>query len=313
MPVPSRRDFLAALPAAALAQSAAPGERVRVCVFSKHFHWTDCKEMAGMAAAIGFDGIDLTVREGGHVEPERVAAELPRAVETIRAAGLEAPMITAGIVDTESPHAEAIVKTAAALGIRYYRWGGFRYRDGGNITGQLEGLKPRVKALADLNRQYKVCAMYHTHSGVGQVGASIWDLWWLLKDFDPHAVGFNLDIGHATVEGGFGGWIHSTRLAAPWLRGTAIKDFRWGQNARGEWAPQWCGLGEGMVNFRRYFAMLKQIGFHGPLQLHFEYPELGDAHAGRKVSSIPKEKFVSILHRDLDRLKGWLREAQLIG
>ena len=39
-----------------------------------------------------------------------------------------------------------------------------------------------------------MCAMYHTHSGVGVVGASIWDLWYLMRELDPKAVGVNFDV-----------------------------------------------------------------------------------------------------------------------
>src|SRR5207245_3603998 len=117
------RELLAALSAAtflggrALPATAGP---LKISVFSKHFQWTDSKEMATIAKDAGFDGVDLAVREGGHVLPERVEEDLPKAAEIIRKAGLELPMITAAIVDTRSPHAEAILKTASRLGIRYY-------------------------------------------------------------------------------------------------------------------------------------------------------------------------------------------------
>jgi sugar phosphate isomerase/epimerase len=152
--------------------------------------------------------------------------------------------------------------------------------------------------------------MYHTHSGIGQVGASMWDLYLLLREFDPAQVSANYDIGHATVEGGFGGWIHSTRLLLPYMKGIAVKDFLWKRNQRG-WVPGWCALGQGMVNFKQFFTMIKAGGFAGPLQLHMEYPELGGADTGKRQFTIPKEKLLAIFRRDLDVLKGMLREAGL--
>ncbi len=303
----TRRTFLATS-ATALAQRK-PAAPLKVCVFSKHFHWTDWKETAAISKEIGFDGVDLTVREAGHVLPERVKDDLPKAVEIIRSAGLDVPMITAGIVDVRSPHAEDIVKTIAALGIRYYRWGGFRYSDRQPVASQLEALKPAVKELAALNREHNVCAMYHTHSGVGQVGASIWDLWYLLKDFDSRYVGVNYDVGHATVEGGYGGWISTARVTAPMMRGIALKDFLWGRNAKGVWAPQWCATGKGMVDFRKFFAMARDTGFQGPVQLHYEYPELGGADTGKASMTISKDAFRSILRRDLQFVRGVMKEA----
>jgi sugar phosphate isomerase/epimerase len=306
----SRRQAVAAMAGSALLATtptwAASDSGVVVCAFSKHFHWTDVRETAEVCRSLGYGGIDLTVRDGGHVLPERVADDLPKAVETIRKAGLQAPMITTGIVDTRSPHAETILRTMARLKIHRYRWGGFRYEASPGLTEQLAEYKKRVKDLAAMNREYGVCAMYHTHSGRNQVGASMWDLFLLLKDFDPNLVSANYDIGHATVEGGFGGWLHSTRLLLPHMRGIAVKDFLWQRNERGAWIPGWCALGEGMVPFKEFLTMLKAGGFSGPIQLHMEYPELGGADVGRKTFSIPKEKLLALMKKDVDTLTSLL-------
>ncbi len=304
----SRREVLIGMAAAPLAAAPAP---LKVCVFSKHFQWTTIQETAGIAAKLGFDGVDLTVRKGGHVLPERVAEDLPKALETIRKEGSQLTMITADILDPATPHAEEIVKTMKSIGLQHYRWGGFKLVDNKPIPAQLEVCKQKSKALADLNKQYGVCAMYHTHSGFNQIGASIWDLWYFLKDLDTKYVGVNYDIGHATVEGGYGGWINSANLTAPMMRGVALKDFKWGKNAKGAWIPEWCAAGQGMVNYPKFFSMLKTNGFQGPLQMHYEYPELGEAHAGKANLDIPKEKFIAILKRDLDYVRAGMKTAGL--
>jgi sugar phosphate isomerase/epimerase len=151
--------------------------------------------------------------------------------------------------------------------------------------------------------------MYHTHSGIDRLGASIWDLWYVLKDFDSRCVGVNYDIGHATVEGGYGGWISTARVTAPMMRGVAIKDFRWGLSAKGHWQPQWCQAGQGMVDFAKFFTMLKAARFSGPLQLHYELPELGGANEGRRSMSISRETFMSVLRRDFDYIHNLIQAA----
>ena len=305
----SRRTFLSAAPAL-FAPAAWAAQKLKVSIFSKHLQFLQGEDLARAAADIGFDGIDLTVRKGGHVEPERVARDLPPLVKIIRAHGLETQMITAGIVDADTPFAEDIVKTMAGLGIRNYRWGDLRYTPNEPLAAQLDRMKPRIAKLAALNQKYGVCAMYHTHSGIGLVGASIWDLHILLKDFDPNAVGFNYDVGHAVVEGGFGGWINSFRITGRHLRGIAVKDFLWAKDARGAWQPQWTPLGEGMVPFPRFFPMVAEADFAGPLQLHFEYP-LGGANDGKTSLTIPREQVFAAMKRDLTKLRGWLAQANL--
>ncbi|HYI92585.1 MAG TPA: TIM barrel protein [Bryobacteraceae bacterium] len=311
----SRRDLLWGAGAAAAnrpAYSATTTGRSDICAFSKHFQWTDVRGAAETVRDVGYEALDLTVRKAGHVLPERVEDDLPKAAEAIKGAGVKLAMITTDIVDPKSPHAEAVLKTAAALGLKHYRWGGFRYDLKRSLPDQLAEFKPRVKDLAALNKQYGLTAMYHTHSGVTQVGASMWDLYLLLKDFDTDSVSANYDVAHATVEGGFGGWIHSASLLLPYTRGIAIKDFKWIRNEKGAWVPGWCALGEGMVDFKKFFAMLKPIGFSGPLQLHMEYPEVGTASVGKSESSIPKDQLMAIMKRDLTKLKEMLREASIL-
>ena len=259
---------------------------------------------------LGYEGIDLTVRQGGHVLPERVQDDLPKAAGDHRKTGLKFPMVTSDIVDTESPYAESVMKTLASLGDRNVIAGAVSDMTlKRSIPDQLTEFKARVKDLAAMNKQYGLCAMYHTHSGVGQVGASMWDLYLLLKDFDTEAVSANYDIGHATVEGGFGGWIHSSRLLLPYMKGVAVKDFNWKKNEKGAWEPGWCALGEGMVDFKRFLPMLKQAGFSGPLQLHMEYPELGTAATGKAESSLPKDKLLAKMRQDITKFKELLHDA----
>ena len=303
----TRRILLSAA-AAATAVKASP-TAWPVCAFSKHFQWLPVKEAAALVKELGYDSLDLTVRPGGHVEPAQVADALPKAVEAIRAAGLTAPMITSGIVDVRTPHAEAVIKTAVGLGIKRYRWGGFRYDAAKPITKQIDEFRVLAKELAAMNKQFGACAMYHTHSGPGQFGASMWDIWSVLRDLDNDAVSVNLDIAHATIEGGLGGWINSTRLLAPMTRGIAVKDFHWAKNAKGKWDVRWCPMGEGMVNATKFLEMMKAAGFTGPVQLHMEYDELGGADSGKSAITISREEFKRLAARDVERFRANLRQA----
>jgi sugar phosphate isomerase/epimerase len=219
-------------------------------------------------------------------------------------------MVTTDIVDAATPFAEDILKTMARLGIRNYRFGAFKWDARQPFDAQLESMKPRLAKLAALNAKYQACAMYHTHSGVGAVGASIWDLYILMKDLDPKAVGVNYDVGHATIEGGLGGWIDSFKVTGAHLRGIAVKDFLWEQDARHNWREQWKPIGEGMVRFPHFFAMVAESGFAGPLQIHYEYP-LGGANNGSRKITISREEVFSAMKKDLVKVRGYLGQASL--
>jgi sugar phosphate isomerase/epimerase len=306
----SRRAMLAGGGALLLSRGASAKPKVKVSIFSKHLQFLQGEELAKATAALGFEGIDLAVRKGGHVEPATVAKDLPALVATLRKSGLEVPMITTDIADAETPFAEDVLKAAGALGIHHYRFGAFKWEAGKPFASQLEAFKPRLAKLAALNAKYQTCAMYHTHSGVGLVGASIWDLWYIMKELDPKLVGMNYDIGHATIEGGFGGWIDSFKIAGNYVRGIAVKDFAWEKDAKGAWKSQWKPIGEGMVKFPEFLAMVAETDFAGPFQVHYEYP-LGGADGGKRELTMPKEQVLAAMKKDLDKVRGYLAQAAL--
>ena len=309
--VTSRREFLGAGAGALAALAREKRTTPKICIFSKHLRWLPIADAAMLAAEAGFDGIDITVRPGGHVTPENAAHDLPIAVDAARKAGIDVPMITTGIVDADSPYAEPILRTANALNIRHYRWGGLPLDAGKSIPQQIEEDKARVRGLAALNETVGECAMYHTHSGAGVLGASIWDLYLLLKDFNPNRLGVNFDVAHATVEGGLGGWINSASLMAPMMRGVALKDFFWEKAANGRWEPRWCPIGQGMVKFVPFFEFLRKQNFAGPIQLHFEYQEMAGANDGKNTIGISRKEFEAFVRRDLVNARAMMMQAGL--
>ena len=68
-------------------------DQLEVCIFSKHLQFLDYDTLGKIVAEMGFDGIDLTVRTGGHVEPATVKTDLPKAVAESRKGGTKVVMI----------------------------------------------------------------------------------------------------------------------------------------------------------------------------------------------------------------------------
>ena len=67
------------------------------------------------AKAAGFDGLDLTLRPGGHVRPEAAEAGLAEARRAADAAGVAIPMVSTALTDVDSPHAEADLRRRRPL------------------------------------------------------------------------------------------------------------------------------------------------------------------------------------------------------
>lgn len=253
----------AATPAGA--ETAAPATPA-VCVFSKHLQHLDYAALAKTCRELGLDGVDLTVRKGGHVLPENAAADLPRAVEAIRAEGLTVPMITTLLLNGKEPEAEATLGAASGLGIQYVRVGGHKYDDASPIPDQLKMFSEDARSLSGVARAHNMIAGYHNHSGYDNVGAPLWDLYEMIKASDADHFGSNFDIGHATVEGAYGAWAVNARLLAPHMKMMAVKDFVWDKDK-----PRWLPLGGGVVKIREMLRIAHAANFSGPISIHIEY------------------------------------------
>jgi len=289
------------------AASIPAAEKIKVSIFSKHLHWLNYADMATLAAEMGFDGVDLTVRPDGHVLPENVTADLPKAVAAVEKAGLKVYSIVTNIKQPDEKYAVDILKAASTLGIKYYRTAWFNYDKTLTIPANLKAISKQFAGLAGLNKQYHMHGAYQNHSG-DLFGASIWDLWLALKDLDPASVGCQYDIRHATTEGA-DTWTTSIQPLVPFIKTTNIKDFYW-EKKNNKWQVKSVPLGEGMVDFKKYFEVVKQQGISGPLSLHCEY-ELGGAQDGAKQLTISKQQFTSAVQKDLSTLRGWLRDNAL--
>jgi L-ribulose-5-phosphate 3-epimerase len=313
----SRREFLtsaaAGLAMTPLAEAAGRTflkneKKFQICIFSKHLQWLDYPGMAQTAAELGFDGVDLTVRRRGHVLPERVEDDLPKAVEAVKAAGIKPLMMTTDINDPDDPKTEKVLKTASALGIRYYRLGYYVYSEDESITATLEQAEPKIKDLAAMNKHFNIHGAYQNHAGSRYVGAPVWDLWELLKNLDPKYIGCQFDIRHATVEGGQT-WPLHLRLMSKYIKTLVIKDFRW-EKTNNKWQTINCPLGQGAVDFDGYFKLLKKLSISGSISVHYEY-DLGGANHGATKLTMEKEKVLKAIRKDLEFLKTKLNENDL--
>ncbi|MCM4170116.1 sugar phosphate isomerase/epimerase [Arenibacter sp. TNZ] len=277
---------------------------LEVNLFSKHLQFLDYNDMSEAAADMGFDGLDLTVRPAGHVLPDRVYEDLPKAVEAMKKYGLSPRMMTTNVLDVENMEQRSVLETASKLGLSHYRTGWLTYPEDREISESQIIYGQQFKNLEEFNKKLSLIGCYQNHAG-NHVGAPIWDLPPILEAAKNVHMGCQYDIRHAVVEGG-SSWELGLRLIRPFIKSIVIKDFKWG-SVNGQWKPINTPLGEGMVDFDRYFALLKKYKINVPISLHLEY-DLGGAEHGATKLTIDKNVVFSQMKKDLKFLKeAWQR------
>src|SRR6476469_5639043 len=111
---------------------------------SRSLQWLrSADEVAEAAIEMVCGGVCPTVLpHPGHIDPAKVAQELPAFVKQVRSHGLTVTQIKApAILDVTEPNAEAIIATAAQNGITHYSLGGYTYDFTKPLQPQLDAIK----------------------------------------------------------------------------------------------------------------------------------------------------------------------------
>jgi L-ribulose-5-phosphate 3-epimerase len=310
----SRREFIktaSAVSAGAIispeiyaAPQTSKPENYPVSVFTKSLQFLNYPQLGETLAAIGFKGAELSVRTGGHVLPENVKTDLPKAIKILRQSGISVPMMVTGIVDPEDPLTEIILRTASEQGVRFYRMGYLSYDPSKSVMDNLGSHKKVFNKLEKINMKFGIQGCYQNHAGTN-IGGPVWDLYSLVNGCDPQFIGVQYDIRHAVVEGGTA-WPLGMKLLAPWIKTIAIKDFYWGKENK-KWHIVDVPLGEGMVDFDAYFKNYVSFGISSPVTIHFEY-NLGGAESGSKTTIMSIAEISGFMKNDLNWLRRKLTE-----
>jgi sugar phosphate isomerase/epimerase len=218
-------------PAAQAQAVPAPAPRRLIMdAYTRHLHWLrDADEIAEAAIEMTCGGVEPTIHPyPGHINPEKVAQELPAFVRTMQKHRLRVKQVRGGNqTDVSAPNLEAMVATMGQLGVTHYWVGTDNYDLNKPIIPQLDAIKLKVDKFVKLNQKHGTTLMYHTRAGANAVGSVVWDLLYVMKDFDPKYVGFHWDTGHISHHGDM--WETLMRTAGPYVVAMAWKDRAWEQ------------------------------------------------------------------------------------
>jgi sugar phosphate isomerase/epimerase len=142
------------------------------------------------------------------------------------------------ITNPDDPMVETLVGTAAQAGLTHYTLGTLTYQAGTPILAQLDALKPRIEKFVRLNEKHRMKLMFDTRPTKNAIGAVVWDLLYVMKEFDPKLVGLHWDTGLMALHGD-GMWETLMRTAGPYVAGIGWRDREWQQDIglKGEGGP----------------------------------------------------------------------------
>ena len=251
-----------------------------LCVLSSNMAKVPWPELGNIAQQLGFDGVDLTCYAGGHVEPELIAVDLVRAFEVVRGAGINVPVVTTHVTNLAEPNAFGIVALSGNSGVPVYRTGSWKYGAQPNLAIRMQEIRRDLMQLIMGGKRYNIAAAIPNRSG-GNFGAALFDIQAVIGDLDPTSIGYFFDVAQAVAVGPNDDWTTAFRLAQPRLKAVSISDFAWVAKGK-EMTMQPCPLGEGVVDFQRFFRMLAQARYLGPVSIEMTYKPASEVAAMQK-------------------------------
>ena len=297
----NRRKFLAQSAATLASATAANAQKSKktgvspIIVFEKPIQTLEYDRMGEILAKMGIQGIEATIRKGGHIAPEEAEEEVPKMVAALAENGQKA-LIAATNVSEANAESEKFLRILKANGITKYRSNYYRYDLKKEMLPQVRENAAKLKNLAAMNKEIGVQSLYQTHSGYKYAGAMSWDAALMFDGIDPDYAAIAYDLRHFRADSGLS-WKTALATVKKHIRSIYVKDAVW----EGERSNKLKNvpLDTGFVDKVTFDAVRKG---HKPMpvSLHMEW---GRTSIYSKEDAMEAVEFVA---RDVKTLKSWL-------
>lgn len=238
-------------------------------VFVKPWKALDLPKVARHVQELGFNLIELPVRLGFPVEPERIEADLPGAVKIFGDQGIRIVNVTADLPLTD----ERLYAACAANNITMNRV--IFKRISPSYWESEAAARHQLDAALPLCEQYGVKIGVQHHYG-GSVPINSMGLYNLVKDYDPRWVGAIWDPAHNALQGEDA--LTGLELVKSHLCMVNLKNAYWRRTNPPDGSPaQWdaylCAGPHGRTSWAEVAQGVKQVGYTGPLTFSAEYTD----------------------------------------
>lgn len=235
-------------------------------------------------------GIELTLRNGGWIDPSQTQEKLPPLMDLLHQVDRSTVILATDIQQADHRDVQRVLEPASKLGIRYVRLGYHHYDFNQPLLPQLDAIAKHFQGLASVLGSLNMQGLYQNHAGAKYVGAPFWDLFQVLSEIDPNHLGVAFDIRHASIEA-HDGWKIAAHLLRDHIRSIYVKDASILNGAVHD-VP----LGKGAA--KPVFDQLRQLHVPGPIALQVEYLEPPAKH--------PLADRLHAMENDIHALIDWM-------
>jgi sugar phosphate isomerase/epimerase len=245
---------------------------VDIAYFTKTLQGLPLDRAAEATAEIGFDCVDLLIRDGHAVTPDAPEA-VAGAVTAYAGQGLRAVMATIDATRADEG-ATRLLAACRDAGIGLVRLGFWRYDPAPGWQALVDAARRDLDGFEALAERLGIRLTIQLHGG--SIHASGSQAAQLLAGRDPARIGAYPDPGNQTIQEGSETWRVTFDILKPWLCCIGVKNGAWSAGAfrpsgQREWRAEGCALDEGMVPWDEIVAHLAGTGFAGPFSMHSHY------------------------------------------
>ena len=241
-------------------------DKVTFSVFSKPWGELSIRALGQLIREFGFDGVELPVRPGFQVEPERIRIDLPNASKTLRNEGVEITSIAGPVTeDAFEACAEAGIPTIRVM---------YRVNEDGYIASEAAARR-ELDALTPFCERYGVKVGVQNHCDFFVQPNSL-GLRSLLEDYDPRYIGAIWDAAHTALDGEepeMGLDIVWSHLCMVNLKNAYWRRTNGPEAEEVEWSVYWTSGRQGLASWPRIAEYLKNRSYSGVICLTAEYSD----------------------------------------
>jgi sugar phosphate isomerase/epimerase len=222
-------------------------------------------ELGHLISGLGCDAIELPVRPGYQVEPERIAQDLPAAVRILGSYGVRITSIASvpsePVIAACAEHGIPLIRTMAEIG-------------GDGYMASVDALQRSYTNVLPLLERYQVTLGVQNH--YGNYVCSAMGLRHLLEPFDTPQIGAVWDASHTALCGEEPEF--AIDIIWPYLRMVNLKNAFWRRTTGPEaedvtWNPYWTSGRQGLASWPRVAKELRRRNYSGVICLTAEYSD----------------------------------------